>query len=536
MGQKLEEQFELEYALYYREMEELLSFFKEHKDCRIFAYGNGGLYEKVKIELDKEKIVFDDVLVTKGDGIYSSITHQKYTKDVADIILICSSYYDEIVPFLLKVGIHKEQIRIAFSSRKSDKAKMRFFQGVQSKQRELLRQIKDKKKIKIVFLTIHKSIWKLDTVFQKMLADPFFEPIILVCPYTLYGEKRMWQDMKECCEYFEEKGYPLISSYNKAEQRWVALEEINPDIVFITNPYNLTRNDYYITAYENYLSCYVPYYFMATKHAGDEMVQYNNLVFLNAWKVYWPHEYCGELHQRLSSNKGVNGLTLGYPAVERLHVGKISVSSECVWKKQRGNLKKIIFAPHHTIENTTRSLSSFLFFSELLQTLAIRYQNEVQWSFKPHPILKTKLYLHPSWGKEKTDRYYEFWEEQEYTQLNEGEYDALFLNSDAIIHDCSSFIVEYAFTRKPCLYLVNQNDINDLLNEFGKGVMEVYEKAKTSQEIEDFIKKVITDTINIEVGKYTYFNKYIDKYYQGKLPSERIINDLKLSLGVLGEQ
>lgn len=410
-----------------------------------------------------------------------------------------------------------------------------FVANVEKQHQQSLAELRGKDKIKVIFLAIDKSVWKVDSVFNLMLEDPSFEPIILVCPYIRDTEAQMWQNMEAACDYFEQKNYPLISSYNKSEQRWIELAEIKPDIVFFTNPHDLTKKEYYEDAYSNYPSVYVPYYFMATKHVGEEDGQFNSGFFLSAWKIYWPHNYCGQQHKKLSMNKGVNGLVTGYPAVESLVNNENLTISHC-WKAQEKELAKIIFAPHHTIDDSKNALSSFLIFGEFIQKLAIANKNRAQWSFKPHPVLKSKLYTHPDWGVEKTDAYYSFWKEQGFTQLNEGGYDDLFLSSDAIIHDCSSFIVEYAFTGKPCLYLVNKNNLKGLLNEFGEGVIQVYEKAKTIEEIEAFVDSVIEGSIKPDNNKRTYFDAYVKEYYKEKLPSECIIGDIKQSLGILSDQ
>lgn len=411
--------------------------------------------------------------------------------------------------------------------------KKRLFERMQLKHAELLQQIKGKEKIKVVFLAIHKSVWKVDPVFQKMLKDPFFEPEILVCPYTPYGEERMLEDMEQAYRYFLEKGYPVQKSLNN-DGSWIKLEVLKPDLVFFTNPHDLTRKEYYEDAYLNYLSCYVPYYFMATNHASEEADIFNSIFFSAAWKLYWPNGYCESQHKLFSVSKGVNGFLVGYPAVEGLINNQLAEKSS-PWKNQPSDKKKIIYAPHHTIDKSERSLSTFLLFGELLKKIAVENKEKIQWSFKPHPILKAKLYLHPDWGRKKTNSYYKFWESQDFTQLDEGGYEELFSNSDAIIHDCSSFIVEYLFTGKPCLYLVNENNLNGLLNEFGEGVMQVYEQAKTVAEIEDFIEALINGTIKVAKNKRAYFDLYVDKFYKEKLPSERIISDLKQSLGLLSD-
>ena len=424
---------------------------------------------------------------------------------------------------------------IAIKSKTIDSyQKKKLAKRMQVKHQELLVGLKGKEKIRVVFLAIHKSVWKVDTVFQRMLADPFFEPEILVCPYTPYGEERMLEDMEQAYSYFKDKGYPVAKSL-KGDGSWVKLEEMQPDIVFFTNPHNLTRKEYYEDAYLNYLSCYVPYFFMATKHDGDESTQLRKAFFAALWKVFWAHDYTDKQYKKVSANKGCNSFVTGYPAVESLLGRDFSIKIN-PWKEQATQKKRIIFAPHHTIGNDNNSLSTFLIFGEYIKMLAIANKNKVQWSFKPHPILKSKLYIHPTWGKEKADAYYDFWNSQSYTQLDEGEYGELFLSSDAIIHDCSSFIVEYAFTNKPCLYLVNENNLKGLLNEFGEGVMQVYEQAREVAEIEKFVNSIVNETIKVDRNKRAYFDDYVDKYYKEKLPSERIIDDIKQSLGILSDQ
>lgn len=95
-----------------------------------------------------------------------------------------------------------------------DPKKKALFLQMQKKHHQLIEEKKGKEKLKVVFLAIHKSVWKVGPVFKKMLADPYFEPLILVCPYTPFGEERMWEDMKDT---YEEKGYPLLSSYDKED-------------------------------------------------------------------------------------------------------------------------------------------------------------------------------------------------------------------------------------------------------------------------------------------------------------------------------
>ena len=67
-----------------------------------------------------------------------------------------------------------------------DPKKKALFLQMQKKHHQLIKEKKGKKKLKVVFLAIHKSVWKVDPVFKKMMDDPYFEPLILVCPYCLW--------------------------------------------------------------------------------------------------------------------------------------------------------------------------------------------------------------------------------------------------------------------------------------------------------------------------------------------------------------
>ena len=46
------------------------------------------------------------------------------------------------------------------------------------------------------------------------------------------------------------------------------------------------------------------------------------------------------------------------------------------------------------------------------------------------------------------------------TSINEGNAYEIFKSSDALIHDCGSFLLDYMFTKKPCLYIAFSGKLN----------------------------------------------------------------------------
>ena len=393
------------------------------------------------------------------------------------------------------------------------------------KNNKKLLRLKGKSSVRVVFLVIHQSVWKVDSVFQKMLRDSFFEPVILVCPYISCDHKKMVEELSDTYEYFNKKGYPVYISLDQKNNRWLNLEDLSPDIIFFTNPHNLTRRQYYTDAFREYLSVYVPYYFMATTHAGNNYEMYGNPFLTSMYRVFWPSEY--HLNQQLTITKGLvsNGTVTGYPAMEPFFGSFGGVDA---WKTQGAKKKKIIFAPHHTIDENESSLSSFLKFADIIKTLSIKFSDQIQWSFKPHPMLKEKLLKHSEWGREKTELYYKFWESNPFTQLDEGEYVELFKGSDAIIHDCSSFICEYAFLEKPSLFLMSKKKAKSVVNPFGEIFLKQYIITESKDDVEEFL-------IGVLKGSHPVFptsdlKDYIENYYLYNEPSDLVLKNLREAL------
>ena len=160
---------------------------------------------------------------------------------------------------------------------------------------------------------------------------------------------------------------------------------------------------------------------------------------------------------------------------------------------EKGN-KKIIWAPHHTIEYPSQKnyFSTFLSFHKSIKELSIKYKNSIDFCFKPHPILKKKLYNHKDWGVKKTNEYFDFWNKSENTILSESGYQDLFIQSDALILDSISFMAEYLYLKKPYCFLTKKKySYTSSLNIIGKKIFEKINKVNNISSLEDFIKNSV---------------------------------------------
>ena len=122
--------------------------------------------------------------------------------------------------------------------------------------------------------------------------------------------------------------------------------------------------------------------------------------------------------------------------------------------------------------------------------MAEEYKGKVQFVFKPHPMLKEKLYKIDSWGVERTDKYYDGWESLPNGSFVNGNYVDLFMTSDALIHDCSSFTAEYLYVNKPVMFLSKKERIQQF-NVFADACFKVHYHGASITDIESFIDNVI---------------------------------------------
>ena len=382
-----------------------------------------------------------------------------------------------------------------------------------------LERLSGKKTIKCVFLALFPSVWKYDKVFKLMKDNPRFAPIILACPIVNYGHKEMVERIKVCAEFYKQKGYPVITAYDDVSDRYLDVKkEMAPDIIFYTNPYQgLIDDRYYITNFKDILTVYVPYFINSSI---DNQFSCNLLLHNLVWRKYLEYDYELELSRKAQRVHGRNVVVTGYPGIEDLIDDNIPLD-DAVWKIKDRKLKRIIWAPHHTLEASIYGHTCFLEYAYPILDLVKKYKNKAQFVFKPHPILKSKL--RKLWGEEKTESYYNLWKTLPNTDISEGEYIELFKGSDAMIHDSGSFVVEYLYVNKPVLRTISDVPLEKQFNQFGLDCLDHYYKARNIEEIEQFIQNVINGVDPLKEQRTKFVNEVLMP--KGS-PSQNIIDDI----------
>ena len=388
------------------------------------------------------------------------------------------------------------------------------YRSVRARHRKARELVRGKEKIKAAFFLIQEPVWKYEGVYRLMERDERFEPVIIVCPYLLYGEAQMQKDMEKAFSSFSKKGYNVIRTLGE-DGSWLDVKNgIRPDLIFFTIPYFYSRPEYHITHFPDTLTFYVPYVYVMTERPG---LRYRQELHQLAYKIFHESEYHARQARKHAMNRGYNAVVTGYPGLDfvfRDGTGRVRDEAEGSsvhggtgsdrdgsgesmvndpWMRADRRVKRIIWAPHHSIETAKEpfNYSNFLAYHQFFLELAERYADEIILSFKPHPLLKSKLKALPGWGDERTEAYYREWERRPNCQLNEGLYDDLFLTSDAMIHDSVSFLAEYFSTGKPSLYMIADDFILSGFSAPGKEIVHAHYHSHGREDVESFIREVV---------------------------------------------
>ena len=395
------------------------------------------------------------------------------------------------------------------------------------KQSRYVAKLRKKDHVNVVFLPMNVAMWKYQHLYELLKEDKRFRVYIFLTPATTFTNEQCVEDLKAMRVYFEEKNMEYVDYELEKDKPLVDIQSIvNPDIIFYTQPYlgAVDKNRRFLH-FKDKLLCYVPYAFLPRKM---ELFYKRQFDFI-AWKLYYQTELNKQYARSINKNKAHNVVVAGYTGADDY----FTPLKKDVWKVKDRRKKRIIWAPHFTIIEGEGYFhaSYFLEMANYMQELAVEYADRIAFAFKPHPRLYSELCIHPEWGTQKTREYYEFWEKNENTQLETGDFIDLFKGSDAMIHDSGSFTVDYLYFGKPVLYdNPNIEEVKTTADELGKQAYDAHYRVKTLSDIKAFIDDVVlggNDTM-APIRK-EFFDTYL-RPKDGKTASQFIYDDIVKSI------
>lgn len=375
-------------------------------------------------------------------------------------------------------------------------------------------RLRNKQIINTIFIIEELGTWKTENLYKLMLSNSRFSPLLVIPHFTDSKEEKT----KQITSYLDKNKYHYVVLKDKEKINDIVLA----DIIFYQKPYEYgmrTPGECGLNNNLNALFCYVRYAFN-TINKGEEVKRLYNLRLYNcAWQIYYENEASLNGLEFVIDNHARNSVITGIPIMDILSQKDFPNP----WKQQTTSKKKIIWAPHHSIpsDNNILHYSTFLQYHNYMLTIADKYKESIQFSFKPHPLLKDNL--KKIWSEKKIENYFNEWNNRDNTQIIEGDYWGLFFHSDAMIHDCGSFTIEYLFSNKPVAYLENSPNHSDNMNDFGKNAYDLHFKIHNEKEIDRFIINVLNGKDSVKSKRELFIQQYLTPPHN-KTASQNIIN------------
>ncbi len=354
-----------------------------------------------------------------------------------------------------------------------------------------------------------------------MLEDEVFEPVIVVIPVINRGEEYLYSNLEETYNEIKSKYKKVVLAYSKSQKKFIDIVS-KFDIICTTNPYDLLTHEFYritTATKSNTLPIYIPYGPYVSNIYLNTLASVELAFF---WKIFFEQQHTLNDYSKYSITKGKNAILFGSAKLDALD------SINKVEKKR----KRIIIAVHHTVNSYDKmklSLSTFLTYKDFFLELANHFK-DIDFIFRPHPLLFVTLLNNSILTKQELDCYIEQIESQENMSYQSGNdfYDT-FVNSDALIHDCGSFTMEYLFTGNPCCYMLNGANTIKSMNIFARECLAQHYLAKDKQEIIDFIEDVVMNEQDTRKNqRQAFFEKELKYNYPNV--SKKILNYLKSEL------
>ena len=397
-----------------------------------------------------------------------------------------------------------------------------------------IKQLKNKKNIKVAFLVSRITQWKYQSLYLAFKDIQKFNVSVYVLPEdTDDASNQIFnKELNLTYDVLKSNGLNVIDAFNSTNNINEIYKKIyQSDIVFFSKP-TKWGSKFGLQNFKKSLTCYVPYsiHIDSVGINKNDFLQLGQLFYQCLWAHYLPIKLFFDSAKKFYPAK--NCKLFGYPGLDPFIDNKAIIIDKSIkiWSNTK---KKIIWAPHHSIEEGPQwtFFSTFLLYSNKFLQLLERYNDELEICFKPHPVLKQKLYNHFDWGKSKTDQYYERWSNAKNGILHESIYHDTFISADGMILDSVGFITEFSFIEKPICFLTraDKGNYGKFLNKSGLVIFDTLQKASSWHEIINFIDQIRNN--DLHKNKLKQQQCFIDLEISKDIKSsDKIVDDINKAL------
>ena len=331
-----------------------------------------------------------------------------------------------------------------------------------AKQLDILRNRPRDQKICVLFIVSEISKWKEQKLYEAMEASGVFYPVIGISAWNRQLEpacsnEELLKIHQNAEEFFNQLGDRHVRTVivEGGRRVHIDLRLFKPDIVFYTEPWSPCEGQDPCTVSKFDLTFFASYY------VGDYcQMDWDCHLFVQRL-VYgyfclnetMCEEYAKSLRFVVHSTRFIS---TGHPGLDFFRKGEGNI----------GDKGYVIYAPHFSFPNPHapdfgERLSTFDWNGREILEYA-RSHPEMNWVFKPHPILREWILDSGFMDNKELSEYFSAWAEVGLV-CEDGDYQDLFLQSRVMITDSGSFLTEYGATGHPIIHLIcNENKMRPI--------------------------------------------------------------------------
>ncbi len=355
-----------------------------------------------------------------------------------------------------------------------------------AKRKETLAVIRQKlrrgEKVRVAFLHMYATDCQDLSLFDMMLNSPYFDPYFIVNPDVMRSQEHLeFNYNRSLTELTAKYGSERVLEGYDAERKTYIDYTDRFDLASTNNPYdgmaqNLFGIRYWV--HKGIPVFYIPYYFLGMTFVTIENFKIKAFPFL--WKIFVPNKATLSIAREYEAIRGRNVVVTGYPKMDKI--------SQCSYTPRKR--KRIIIAPHHLIQDDPLYRGGFRDYAQDLLSIPAKYP-DVDFVFRPHPQLKEALKAY--WTSEQISGWLDqLLQNPNVTYSTQGDYLELFVNSDALIHDCGSFVAEYLYLNKPCAFIFRKGcDYKLGQTKYGMKFFDYHYAIRKPEDWSHFIENVV---------------------------------------------
>ena len=385
------------------------------------------------------------------------------------------------------------------------------------------KKIRGKKKISVGFLSDDPSMWCGDELYRRFADNPHCETTFFLClQKSMRNQPLVLEDFQRGLDRYKARGINVVGI--KDDEQTAPAQ----DLLIVLRPYfhYLPKAFALSSITAETLMAYIPYGFNMT-----DWNIYDTPIYHFGWKLFFDTKFHIDLLKEKCRIGMPRGIYSGYPKLDAFYQNPDELKFD--WKMTRPDAKKIIYAPHWSINSGIRYATfqhNYKFMYEFAKT-----HPEISWVIKPHPMLLATAVGHGLFkSAEDFKAYLQAWDDLPNAKVFTGSYyQGLFATSDGMIMDCGSWIGEYQYSHKPMIFLTRDTQ---KFNDLGNALMKVLYRVdgKNLQGIAALMKKVFIDG-NDELfeAREKFFNEHMNYMAaNGTTASEFIYKTIAKNLGL----